>query len=35
MQLKKDASTFMPLQVSPEEFRANMERDRQNRPRTS
>lgn len=35
VQLKKDASTFMPLQVSPEEFRANMERDRQNRPRTS
>lgn len=33
VQLRKDAATFMPLQVSEEEFRANLERDRQIRPR--
>jgi len=30
----KDASTFMPLQVTEEEFRANLERDRRLRPNT-
>lgn len=33
VQLRKDASTQMPLQVTAEEFRANLERDRQTRPR--
>ncbi|MEZ5284316.1 MAG: NADH-quinone oxidoreductase subunit C [Vicinamibacterales bacterium] len=33
VQLRKDATTYMPLQVSEEEFRANLERDRQIRPR--
>ena len=28
VQLRKDAQTYMPLQVTEEEFRANMERDR-------
>ena len=28
VQLRKDAQTFMPLQVTEEEFKANMERDR-------
>jgi NADH-quinone oxidoreductase subunit C len=31
VQLRKDAQTFMPLQVTEEEFRANMERDRYQR----
>ena len=31
VQLRKDAQTFMPLQVSEEEFRANLERDRHQR----
>lgn len=31
VQLRKDAQTFMPLQVSEEEFRANLERDRYQR----
>ena len=31
VQLRKDAQTYMPLQVSEEEFRANMERDRYKR----
>jgi NADH-quinone oxidoreductase subunit C len=31
VQLRKDAQTYMPLQVSEEEFRANMERDRYSR----
>ena len=30
--LRKDASTYMPLQVTEEEFRANLERDRLVRP---
>jgi NADH-quinone oxidoreductase subunit C len=33
VQLRKDAQTFMPLQVSEEEFKANMERDRYQRSR--
>jgi len=33
VQLRKDATTYMPLEVSEEEFRANLERDRQVRPR--
>lgn len=33
VQVRKDAQTYMPLQVTAEEFRANMERDRQRRPR--
>jgi NADH-quinone oxidoreductase subunit C len=33
VQVRKDAATFMPLQVTEEEFKANMERDRQLRPR--
>jgi NADH-quinone oxidoreductase subunit C len=33
VQVRKDAQTFMPLQVSEEEFKANMERDRQLRPK--
>ena len=32
VQVRKDAATFMPLQVTEEEFRANMERDRAIRP---
>jgi NADH-quinone oxidoreductase subunit C len=28
VQLRKDAQTYMPLQVTEEEFKANMERDR-------
>jgi NADH-quinone oxidoreductase subunit C len=32
VQVRKDAATFMPLQVTEEEFRANMERDRAMRP---
>jgi NADH-quinone oxidoreductase subunit C len=31
VQVRKDAQTFMPLQVTEEEFKANMERDRQRR----
>ena len=33
VQLRKDAQTYMPLQVTEEEFRANMERDRYQRTR--
>ena len=33
VQVRKDAQTFMPLQVTEEEFRANLERDRQIRPK--
>ena len=33
VQLRKDAGTYMPLQVTAEEFRANLERDRTVRPR--
>lgn len=33
VQLRKDAATYMPLQVTAEEFKANLERDRQTRPR--
>jgi NADH-quinone oxidoreductase subunit C len=33
VQVRKDAQTFMPLQVTEEEFKANMERDRQLRPK--
>ena len=33
VQLRKDAQTFMPLQVTEEEFKANMERDRRIRPK--
>jgi NADH-quinone oxidoreductase subunit C len=32
VQLRKDAQTYMPLQISEEEFRANVERDRTMRP---
>lgn len=32
VQLRKDAATYMPLQVTEEEFRANLERDRLVRP---
>jgi NADH-quinone oxidoreductase subunit C len=32
VQVRKDAQTFMPLQVTEEEFRANLERDRRMRP---
>jgi NADH-quinone oxidoreductase subunit C len=32
VQLKKDAGTYMPLEITEEEFRANMERDRHVRP---
>jgi NADH:ubiquinone oxidoreductase subunit C len=28
VQLRKDAQTYMPLQVTAEEFKANLERDR-------
>ena len=31
VQLRKDAQTYMPLQVTQEEFQANMERDRYQR----
>jgi NADH-quinone oxidoreductase subunit C len=31
VQLRKDAQTYMPLQVTEEEFKANMERDRYQR----
>jgi NADH-quinone oxidoreductase subunit C len=31
VQLRKDAQTYMPLQVSEEEFKANLERDRYQR----
>lgn len=31
VQLRKDAQTFMPLQITEEEFKANMERDRYSR----
>ena len=31
IQLRKDAQTYMPLQVTEEEFRANLERDRYQR----
>ena len=33
VQVRKDAQTYMPLQVTDEEFRANMERDRDSRTR--
>ena len=33
VQLRKDAQTYMPLQVTEEEFRASVERDRGVRPR--
>jgi NADH-quinone oxidoreductase subunit C len=33
VQVRKDAQTFMPLQVTEEEFKANVERDRQIRPK--
>jgi NADH-quinone oxidoreductase subunit C len=33
VQVRKDAQTYMPLQVTAEEFRANMERDRMMRTR--
>ena len=33
VQVRKDAQTYMPLQVTAEEFRANMERDRVQRTR--
>lgn len=33
VQVRKDAQTFMPLQVTEEEFKASMERDRQVRPK--
>ncbi|MEZ5292243.1 MAG: NADH-quinone oxidoreductase subunit C [Vicinamibacterales bacterium] len=33
VQVRKDAQTYMPLQVTAEEFRANMERDRLSRTR--
>ena len=33
VQVRKDAQTYMPLQVTAEEFRANMERDRYTRTR--
>ncbi len=32
VQVRKEAATFMPLQVTEEEFRASMERDRMVRP---
>jgi NADH-quinone oxidoreductase subunit C len=34
VQVRKDAQTYMPLQVTAEEFRANMERDRRSRVRS-
>ena len=33
VQVRKDAQTYMPLQITAEEFRANMERDRYTRTR--
>jgi NADH-quinone oxidoreductase subunit C len=33
VQVRKDAQTFMPLQVTEEEFRASVERDRMIRPK--
>ena len=33
VQVRKDAQTFMPLQVTEEEFKASLERDRQVRPK--
>ena len=33
VQVRKDAATFMPLQVTEEEFKASMERDRHVRPK--
>lgn len=33
VQVRKDAQTFMPLQVTAEEFKASMERDRHVRPK--
>ena len=33
VQVRKDAQTFMPLQVTEEEFKASMERDRMIRPK--
>jgi NADH-quinone oxidoreductase subunit C len=33
VQVRKEAQTFMPLQVTEEEFRANLERDRMVRPK--
>jgi NADH-quinone oxidoreductase subunit C len=33
VQVRKDAQTFMPLQITEEEFRANLERDRRGRAR--
>jgi len=33
VQVRKDAQTFMPLQVTAEEFKASLERDRQIRPK--
>jgi NADH-quinone oxidoreductase subunit C len=35
VQLRKDAQTYMPLQVTEEEFKANMERDRYQRGQPS
>lgn len=35
VQLRKDAQTYMPLQVTEEEFKANMERDRYHRDQPS
>jgi len=34
VQVRKDAQTFMPLQVTEDEFKASVERDRQIRPKT-
>ena len=34
VQVRKDAQTYMPLQVTAEEFRASMERDRYSRTRS-
>jgi NADH-quinone oxidoreductase subunit C len=33
VQLRKDAQTYMPLQVTADEFRDNLERDRYSRAR--
>jgi NADH-quinone oxidoreductase subunit C len=33
VQVRKDTQTFMPLQVTEEEFKANLERDRHLRPK--
>jgi NADH-quinone oxidoreductase subunit C len=33
VQVRKETTTFMPLQVTEEEFKANLERDRQVRPK--